>query len=195
MIKKILMAFTVSAVLLGAGSLSAFELEGFAGVLTQKDELVDNKSPVYGLRFGGGARRLFSGETTIGYSPTENFKTFLLLGNFNINIPVDQVIPYITIGTGTFIYVPEKGAALLDPNDPTQQAIAIALTTRTRFSINYGGGVRYLINDYLALRGDFRDHIIFNLGFDTAAQTAEETIKIGTSHSVEMSLGLSLVFF
>ena len=195
MTRKILMAFTVCSVFLGAGFLSAFELEGFAGMLTQTEELVDDRSPVYGLRFGGGARRMFTGETTIAYSPSENLKTFLLLGNFNINIPINEIIPYITVGTGTFIYVPEEGAAFLDPDDPTQQAIGIALTTKASFSVNYGGGVRYMISDVLAVRGDFRDHIIFNLGFDTSAQTAEETIEIGTSHSIEMSLGLSLVFF
>jgi hypothetical protein len=195
--KRIMTVCIIAALSLGAtaGVLQAFELEGFAGALTQRDVLNDTKSPVYGLRFGGGGKHLFSGETTFGYSPTQDIKVFLILGNFDINIPVGNVIPYLTIGTGTFIYVPRKGAEILNPDNQTEEAIAIALTTKPRFSLNYGGGVRYLVNDMLALRGDFRDHIIFDLGFDTQAQTAEEAVKIGTSHSVEVSLGLSLMFF
>ncbi|MFQ6104160.1 MAG: hypothetical protein ACE5OP_07680 [Candidatus Glassbacteria bacterium] len=196
--KKIFTICAILSVFLGTRSLKAFELEGLVGTLTQEDELEDNRSPIYGLRFGGGARRLFTGETTIGYSPTEFFKVYLLVGNFDINIPVDNIVPYFTIGTGTLIFVPEEGATVLDPDDPAAEAINVALNTKAKFSINYGGGVRYFLNDMLALRGDFRDHIIFDLGFDVAAAAEgdeEGVVDIGTSHAIELALGLSIVFF
>ncbi len=197
MAKRIVMALMITAMFLGPGSgtLTAFELEGFGGALTQRDALEGGSNPLFGLRFGGGGRRIVSGETTLAYSPTDQFKVILLLGNFDINIPIDKVIPYVTFGTGTFIYLPQEGAQIPDPDDPST-FIAIA-NTKTKFSVNYGGGVRYLLNDMVALRGDFRDHIIFDLGFDVNpdAESAEDVIDIGTSHSIEASLGLSILFF
>lgn len=189
MVRKVLVFSLFALCVVGVGSSSGFELEGFVGALSQDEALGDESSPLYGLRFGGGARKIITGETTLGYSPTEFMHVILLLGNFDVNIPFgDDVVPYLTVGTGTLIYVPKDEAEQGDE-------LGIALGTQTQFSVNYGGGVRYFLSEALALRGDFRDNVVFDLNFDPAEGTENNPIDIGTSHLIELSLGLSFVFF
>jgi hypothetical protein len=189
MARKILVVGILSLLVLGASRASAFEIEPFIGMLSQDEDLGDERSPLYGLRFGGGARRIVTGETTLGYSPTANMHVVMLMGNLDVNIPVDpDIVPFLTIGTGTFIYIPKDEVEQEDE-------LGIALGTQTQFSINYGGGLRYFFNPTMALRGDFRDNVVFDLQFDAAEGTEDNEIDIGTAHLIEWSLGLSFVFF
>lgn len=189
MARKILVVWILALFAFGVGRSSGFELEGFVGALSQDKALADDSSPVYGLRLGGGARRVITGETTLGYSPTEFMHVVLLMGNLDVNIPFgNDVVPYLTVGTGTLIYIPKDEAEQGDE-------LGIALGTQTQFALNYGGGVRYFLSEALALRGDFRDNIVFDLNFDAAEGTEDNPIDIGTAHLIEVSLGLSFVFF
>jgi hypothetical protein len=173
---------------------NSFELEGYAGLyhfdssVEEKAQLEADNNPVFGLRFGSGARNIFSGETTLGYAPMNDIRIFLLMGNFLVNIPVDLVIPYLTLGTGTTIYL---------PRDIQNEAKAI-LNTETKFTLNYGGGFRYFMNDLLALRVDFRDYVTFNLDFEVdnpdELEEPQDIIDVGTVHNTVVALGLSLVF-
>ena len=172
---------------------NAFEMEGYAGYY-RFDSTVEDKAavdadniPIFGLRFGSGARQIFSGETTIGYGPMDDIRIFLIMGNFLINIPVETVIPYVTVGSGTTIFMPKDIANEVD----------LLLNTSTKFTLNYGGGFRYAMNDFLALRFDFRDYVTFGLDFDTeVVDTGDpaDAIDVGTIHNTVIAGGLSLTF-
>jgi hypothetical protein len=172
---------------------NAFELEGYMGnyhfdsSVAEKAEIDTDNTMIFGLRFGSGARQIFSGETTIGYGPMEDIRIILLMGNFLINIPVDEVIPYVTVGSGTTIFLPK---------DVANEA-ELLLDTATQFTLNYGGGLRYTLNNFVALRFDFRDYVTFGLDFDTEAAVdgePTEVIDVGTIHNTVFAGGLSLIF-
>ena len=189
-----LIALLAGLIGLSAGSLGAFELEGYAGYyrfdssVADKAEVNADNIPILGLRFGSGAHQIFSGETTIGYGPTDDIRVILLMGNFLVNIPVETVIPYVTLGTGTTIFLPRDVA----------NAQNLLLETETKFTLNYGGGFRYGLNEIMALRFDFRDYVTFDLGFDTKAAVEGEApanaIDVGTVHDTVIAGGLSLTF-
>ena len=169
----------------------AFELEGYAGFYRYDGSLAEefeaDNSPIFGLRFGSGARQILSGETTIAYGPADDIRILLLMGNFLINIPVDPVIPYVTIGTGTTIYLPKD----------VENATGLILDSTTNFTLNYGGGFRYFVSPLLALRFDIRDYVTFDLDFDVAEADPDNPINavsVGTIHNTEIAGGLSLVF-
>jgi hypothetical protein len=172
-----------------ANSGRAFELEGYGGYYRYASSLAKqfqaDHSPIYGIRFGSGARQILSGETTLGYGPAKDMRILLLMGNFLVNIPVDLVIPYVTLGTGTTIYLPKH---LSTPQD-------LVLNTQTKFTLNYGGGFRYVLNPMLAARFDFRDYVTFDLDFDVKDAAAGQTgISVGTIHNTVIAGGLSLTF-
>lgn len=183
--------FGLLFVMVGVGN--AFELEGYAGYY-RFDSTVEEKAavdadniPIFGLRFGSGARQIFSGETTIGYGPMDDIRIFLIMGNFLVNIPVETVIPYLTVGSGTTIFMPKDIANEVD----------LLLNTSTKFTLNYGGGFRYAMNDFMALRFDFRDYVTFGLDFDTeVVETGDpsDAIDVGTIHNTVLAGGLSLTF-
>jgi hypothetical protein len=186
--KKALAACTMVMFLAAfSGDLRAAELELHAGYLSQDEALGNDGSPIFGLRFGGGPRRLLSGETSLSYSPQEFFHLIFLEGDFSINVPVGHnIVPYVTVGPGTAFYIPK---------DKAESDLDIALNTSVNFSLNYGGGVRYFFNEFMGLRGDFRDHVVFSLDLDATAQSPEDVIDIGTVHLIEVSGGLTLAFF
>jgi len=179
-----------SLLFLRVGSARSFELEGYGGYYRYDSSLAGkfqaDNSPIFGLRFGSGARQILSGETTIGYGPADDINIILLMGNFLINIPVDLVIPYVTLGTGTTIFLPDDSANAED----------LIFNTRTQFTLNYGGGFRYFLDDLLAIRIDMRDYVTFDLDFDAEdAVTGESSgVSVGTIHNTVIAGGLSLVF-
>ncbi len=186
--KKALVVFTAAMILTAfPGGLSASELEIHAGYLSQDEALGDESTPILGLRFGSGPKTPLSGETSLSYSPQEFFHLIFLEGNLNINVPVGHnLVPYVTIGPGTAFYIPK---------DEAEDELQLALDTSINFSLNYGGGIRYFLNEFVALRGDFRDHVVFSLDLDTSPENVEDVIDIGTVHLVEVSGGLSIAFF
>jgi hypothetical protein len=170
----------------------SFELEGFAGYYRYDESLASrfeaDSSPIFGLRFGSGAQQIISGETTFGFGPAKDMNIILIMGNFLINIPVDRVVPFVTLGTGTTIYLPE------DITEPTLERI---LDTETKLSFNYGGGARYFLNDIVAARFDVRDYVTFDLDFNPSAAAdgdPTEVVDVGTIHNMVVSGGLSIVF-
>jgi hypothetical protein len=183
------LVLTACLLALGAPTVRAFELEGFGGFYRYDGSLAEefqgDNAPVFGVRFGSGARQIVSGETTIGYGPGDDMNILLLMGNFLINIPVDPVVPFVTLGTGTTIYLPADAAT----------AKEIALDTETKFTLNYGGGFRYFLNGLVAARLDVRDYITFDLDFNEKdAVSGQNPIDVGTIHNMVISGGLSLVF-
>jgi hypothetical protein len=177
--------------MLNAGPGAAFELEGYGGFYRYDNSLSEHfkadSSPIFGIRFGSGAHQILSGETTIGYGPAKDNRIVLLMGNFLINIPTTLVIPYLTLGTGTTIYLPK------DVSRPD----SLLLDTETKFTLNYGGGFRYFLNNLIAARFDVRDYVTFDLNFsatDAASGNPTDAVKVGTIHNMVIGGGLSLVF-
>ncbi len=185
-----LLPLVVCLLMLLPGTGRGFELEGYAGFYrydgSMADEFKADSSPIFGARFGSGARQIISGETTIAYGPAEDIRIILLMGNFLINVPVDLVVPYVTLGTGTTIYLPDDVATVED----------VALDSEVKFTLNYGGGFRYFLNNILAVRFDVRDYVTFDLGFDPkeAATGQSMGIDLGTIHNMVVAGGLSLTF-
>jgi hypothetical protein len=190
MMAKKLFPLVICLFVLLPGLGNSFELEGYGGFYRYDGSLADefkaDSSPIFGVRFGSGARQLISGETTIGYGPAEDIRIILLMGNFLINVPVDLVVPYFTLGTGTTIYLP----------DDLENTKGLVLDTEVKFTLNYGGGFRYFLNDLLSVRFDMRDYVTFDLDFDAEdAATGQSTgIGIGTIHNMVIGGGLSLSF-
>lgn len=61
----------------------------------------------------------------------------------------------------------------------------------SNFRVTFGAGVRYLIGSSVAVRGDVRDHIVFDQLADTARSLA--LVDRGNTNNLEGSLGVSVV--
>jgi OOP family OmpA-OmpF porin len=139
------------------------ELSPFVGgyFFEHRENLKDK--PVYGLRLGYGFTDKMVVEGVFEYintsvddkgkltserppfgSPDGSVQNYLyhldLVYGF---LPYDRLNPYVAAGVGVAHFKPSE------PDDST------------RFSANFGGGLKYWISDHLALRADIRDMMTF----------------------------------
>ncbi len=180
---SLLASLCLAGLIVGSGN--SLELEGHGGFYRYDKALARgfqaDDSPVFGLRFGSAARRIFSGETTVAYGPADDMKIILLMGNILLNVSIGDAVPFLTLGTGTTIFVPDR----VDEN----------LDTETRFTMNYGGGLRYFVRDSIALRCDARDNVVFDLDFGPGqGGGGGGGISVGTIHNLVVGGGVSVLF-
>ncbi|HRI06625.1 MAG TPA: OmpA family protein [Nannocystaceae bacterium] len=154
------------------------ELGVFGGVLlpSQQHELYDptnayqryrRAAPDLGIRFAYFPLRFFGLEVEGAVMPTrtesdDRATLFGLRGHAVLQLP-RRITPFALAGIGAF---GASSAALGRDVDP---------------SLHFGGGVKFFINDLLALRLDLRDNI-----------SAAHQIENGRTNHVEVLLGLSL---
>ena len=162
-------------------------VSGYVGLLSFDDDLFMDSAPVFGLRWGP-QRRIFSGETAIGFSPGEHANVLLYHGDFILNIPAGEARPYIAVGIGGTKFIPKDVYDLFS-------------NTRGKWALNYGGGLRYFVHERLALRVDLRDYVSFDFSapqVDDLSQLEEGDIEIedfvDTVHTIEMSAGIVVSF-
>jgi hypothetical protein len=129
------------ALLLFAPAARSQDITAFAGGLLPGTIKIDEipsslgNSPVFGVRFDTGFAAVLRLEHTIAFSNdllfpygqpgVTNARGFLLNSNLLVHIPVGRIVPYVTAGLGLI-----------------SQFGSDNLPVRTKFAINYGGGVK-----------------------------------------------------
>lgn len=130
---------------------NSFTLSGIVGGYSFDSEQHLETRPVIGFRGGYNFSKNFAVEALFDYVATESTKTDLgdadlyryggdLLWHF---LPDNKLVPYLAAG---------YAGITVDRDD--QQNM-------TKGAFDYGPGIKYFLNDNLALRGDFR-HLIFH---------------------------------
>lgn len=127
----------------------SFTLSGIVGGYTFDGKQDLETRPVIGIRGGYNFTKNFGVEALFDFVPTES--TEAGLGDANVYryggdlllhfFPDNKLVPYLAAG---------YGGITVDPDDQP---------TLTRGIFDYGPGVKYFLNDNLALRGDFRQLI------------------------------------
>jgi OOP family OmpA-OmpF porin len=138
------------------------------------DQDVDN-NPAYGLRLGYNFTKYFGLETSVEYTDTNydtdndsrsvNIGNYRLDGIFNL-LPDSQLVPFVFAGVGgQYIDYPSG-------ND-----------NRNAATVNYGAGLKYFLDESVALRADIRQIHAF--------QSVDD---IGDRHDIEATLGITYYF-
>jgi hypothetical protein len=133
--------FLVGMLMLSAMNLNASDLSFFVGGIIPGSINYNNvrtsldNSPVWGIRYGTSFVRSFGMEHSLAFSSDYLFprgissindaKGFVYNSNLIINIPVGNLIPYITAGAGM---LHQYGDA--------------SMPVGSKFAFNYGGGVK-----------------------------------------------------
>ena len=202
---------TLTLLLCGAVAPAGADLSGFIS-LVQFDEDVDLEDSMgMGVRFGK-AGKTFGGETSILFARPERdlggakeaVTALIYGGRFMINIPAGSVRPFVGAGleavTVTSADVPAGGDQVV--NDALDAVASLSTNT----ALSYGGGVRYMVAERLAVRLDLRQFLVFSVTGIAKEQLAEQVndatgglaagdlTKDSTAQYNELSLGVTLLF-
>ena len=138
------------------------------------DQDVDN-NPAYGLRLGYNFTKYFGLETSVEYTDTKydtdnnsrsvNIGNYRLDGIFNL-LPDSQLVPFIFAGVG--------GQYIDYPS---------GVDNRNAATVNYGAGLKYFLDESVALRADIRQIHAF--------QSIDD---IGHRRDIEATLGVTYYF-
>ena len=162
-----------------------FEIGAFAGIMSIEDFGSDL---VYGIRLAYHVTEGFFVEATLGQTEA-GFTSFeILSGGAPILSDSDREYTYYNLSLGYNILPGEGFIGESRAYNTGLYIIAGLGSTRfagdDRFTVNYGAGYRFLLNDSLALHLDFRDHL-----FDIDLLGEEKTI-----HNLEGHLGVTVFF-
>lgn len=159
-----------------------FEIGAFAGMMSVQDFDVN---PVYGVRLGYHVNEMFFiegalGATTVGQASIEQF--------VNLLTEDQRDLTYYNISLG---YNVLPGEAFIGKKRAYNTALYLIggigstdFAGDNYFTVNFGAGYRMLINDWIALHIDLRDHI-----FDTELLGEKKS-----THNVEATVGFSFFF-
>ena len=162
-----------------------FEIGAFAGIMSIEDF---GSNLVYGIRVAYHVTEGFfvegaMGQTEAGYTSFE-----ILSGGAPILSDSDREFTYYNLSLGYNILPGEGYIGESRAYNTGLYIIAGLGSTRfagdDRFTVNYGAGYRFLLNDSLALHLDFRDHL-----FDIDLLGEEKT-----THNLEGHLGVTVFF-
>ncbi len=153
-----IMILAAAALLAGAVTAHAgvkadsFTLSPFIGGYSFDGVEHQETRPEYGIRGGYNFTEHLGAEVVFGYvaSKLTSGGGDIDLFNYRLDalyhfMPENRLVPYLAIGYG--------GLTTEYPNN----------ADRTRGAFNYGGGVKYFLNDSMALRGDIRN-LVFRDG-------------------------------
>jgi outer membrane beta-barrel protein len=162
-----------------------FEFGLFAGVMNVEDF---GTNPVYGARLAYHVTEDLFAEVSYGQTETSETSFERLSGNIQLLSDDDRKLIYLNASAG-FNILPGEGF-IGSKWAFTSALYVIGGVGGTRFasddalSWNIGAGYRVLVNDWLSLRIDVRDHI-FELDLLGQRQT---------NHNLEFTGGLSIFF-
>ena len=146
----------------------------FGGYLFGNDQDIKSK-PAYGLGIGYNLSKKLSIEGAFNYIDTEskedNSDIDALLYNINALYhftPYKKLLPYISAGIG---------AITLNYQDEGDD---------TDFTINYGAGLKYFLNESIALRGDIKRILSFNESHHNLLYTIGLTFYFGGDEKKEI---------
>lgn len=147
-----------------AGALTLSPMVG--GHLFEGDQNL-KQGTSYGLGLGHNIDWNWGVETVVNYIDTKsraggNVDAFLYRLDVLYHLfPDKKLIPYFAAGVGGITFDPDSG-----DND-------------SDFLVNYGGGVKYFLNDFTFLRGDIRHIISFDDTYNNLAYTLGLTFLFG----------------
>ena len=162
-----------------------FEVGGFVGLMSIEDFGADLS---YGLRLAYHITEGFFVETTAGVSRGGLTSFEILSGDARLLTDSERDFYYYNLNLGYNILPGEvflgEGRAY---NTSLYLIAGLGSTTFAgddRFTVNFGAGYRFLLNDSVALRLDFRDHL-----FDIDLFGEEKT-----AHNLEGHFGVTVFF-
>jgi outer membrane beta-barrel protein len=162
-----------------------FEAGVFVGVMSIEDF---GSNVVYGARLAYHITEDFFTEAAIGHTKADKTSFENLSGGADILSDSQRELTYYNISLGYNILPGEtfigKGHAY---NSALYVIAGIGNTDfadDNHFTVNVGAGYRFLLNDWIALRVDFRDHI-----FDSDLLGKDKTM-----HNLEATGGISFFF-
>ena len=162
-----------------------FEVGAYAGIMSIED-FGSNVS--YGLRIAYHITEGFFMEATVGQSDGGLTSFEVLSGGAQLITDSERTLTYYNLNVGYNILPGEvffgEGRAY---NTNLYLIAGLGSTTFAgddRFTVNFGAGYRFLLNDSVALHLDFRDHL-----FDIDLLGEEKT-----AHNLESHLGVTVFF-
>ena len=162
-----------------------FEIGAFVGIMSIEDFGSDLS---YGLRLAYHITEGFFVETTAGMSRGGLTSFEILSGGARLISDSERDLYYYNLNLGYNILPGEvflgEGRAY---NTSLYLIAGLGSTTFAgddRFTVNFGAGYRFLLNDAVAIRLDFRDHL-----FDIDLFGEEKT-----AHNLEGHLGVTVFF-
>jgi len=160
-----------------------FELGAFAGIMSIEDFGSDL---VYGAKLAYHVTEGFFVEGAVG-STEAGLTSFEILSG-GARLIDDRTLTYYNLSLGYNILPGEVFIGEGRAFNTNLYLIAGLGSTRfaddDRFTVNFGAGYRFLLNDTIALHMDFRDHL-----FDIDLLGEEKT-----AHNLEATLGLTIFF-
>jgi outer membrane beta-barrel protein len=162
-----------------------FEVGAFVGLMSIEDFGSD---VVYGLRFAYHVTEGFFVETTFGQTEAGLTSFEVLSGGSPIITDSERTYTYYNLNVGYNI-LPGEGFIGEGRAYNTSLYLVAGLGSTQfagddRFTVNFGAGYRFLLNDSVAFHIDFRDHM-----FDIDLLGEEKT-----THNLEGTLGVTVFF-
>ncbi len=162
-----------------------FELGAFAGIMSIEDF---GTNLVYGVRLAYHLTEGFFVEGTVGQSDGGLTSFEILSGGARLISDDERTLTYYNLNLGYNIL---PGEVFLGEGRAynTQLYLIAGLGSTTfagddRFTVNFGAGYRFLLNDSMAIHADFRDHL-----FDIDLFGEEKT-----AHNLEATVGFTMFF-
>ena len=162
-----------------------FEVGVFAGIMSIEDF---GTNLVYGVRIAYHLTEGFFVEGTVGQSEGGLTSFEILSGGATLISDDERVLTYYNLNLGYNILPGEVFFGEGRAYNTQLYLIAGLGSTRfagdDRFTVNYGAGYRFLLNDSMAIHADFRDHL-----FDIDLFGEEKT-----AHNLEAHVGFTMFF-
>lgn len=158
-----------------------FEAGAFVGIMSVEDF---GSNVVYGARFAYHITEDFFAEAAVGRTDTDKTSFEDLSGGAQILSGSERELTYYNISLG-YNFLP--GEVFLGGSRAYNSALYVIggvgntdFADDDHFTVNVGAGYRLLVNDWISLRLDFRDHIFESdvLGSDKTLHNLEGTAGI-----------------
>ncbi|MGB5410414.1 MAG: outer membrane beta-barrel domain-containing protein [Woeseiaceae bacterium] len=162
-----------------------WEVGVFAGIMSVEDW---QSNASYGVRLAYHLTEGFFVEATVGRTETDKTSFEILSGGAVLLTDDERILTYYNVNVGYNILPGEVFIGEGRAFNTSVYLIAGMGSTRfagdDRFTVNFGAGYRFLLNDSMALHIDFRDHL-----FDIDVLGEEKT-----AHNLEGHLGFTMFF-
>jgi outer membrane beta-barrel protein len=162
-----------------------WEVGVFGGIMSVEDW---QSNVSYGVRLAYHLTEGFFVEGTVGRTETGKTSFEILSGGAELLTDDERILTYYNVNVGYNILPGEVFIGEGRAFNTNVYLIAGMGSTRfagdDRFTVNFGAGYRFLLNDAMALHIDFRDHL-----FDIDVLGEEKT-----AHNLEGHLGFTVFF-
>lgn len=155
----LLLIFSANNGICENSSYSRFISPMVGGHIFEGNQGLDN-GPTFGLGIGAEFDKQYGWEAVFNYTDSESDPgsadvdviTYRLDGFYNF-LNDDTLVPYVAAGAGGMLFKDDDG------------------NNKDKFMVNYGAGIKYYLDESLALRGDVRHLITFNDSYNNLLYT------------------------